>query len=84
MTASNLSSIDEHRGPRVGNARHVISSHSNPTPLSALENAVKILSHHLTSLCGAADGIDPAQIAEAAEALSKTCKSLEEVKTLYH
>lgn len=49
----------------------------------SLEQAVKKLSEHLTTLCEEASGINPAQIAEAAEALSKTCKSLEDVKALY-
>lgn len=54
------------------------------TAIVALEEAVATLSNHLTSLCRKGSTVDPIQIAEAAEALSTTCKSLEDVKALYN
>lgn len=64
---------------------HNVASKSNTehTPVTCLEQAVRTLSQHLTSLCEDTTGINPAEIAAAAEALSTTCKSLEVVKALY-
>lgn len=61
------------------------SSRSNITdnPVSSLEEAVKKLSRHLAYLCEDVGDINPAHIADAAEALSRTCKSLKDVKLLY-
>lgn len=83
IVRAKLPVVDEHTAPEATYARQESCFKDEIAPIPALQEAVTTLSRHLTSLCANASGIDPAQIAEAAEALSRTCRSLEDVKALY-